>query len=92
MPRNEDHRHVRVGGREALLDLEPGNGTEMHVEDDARGRVGVVRRQEFLRGRERGYGDPFRAQKPGEGGAHRGVVVDDGDPGAPAGRSQLSHE
>ena len=92
MPRNEDYRKVWMRRGETVLDLEARYGPEVYVEDDTRRGVGVVRRQKFLRGRERGYGDSFRAQKPREGGAHRGVVIDDGDPGGPSGRNPLPYE
>jgi hypothetical protein len=92
MPRNEDHRHVRVRGCEAFLDLETGHGAELHVEDDARRWVGVGCLQELLGGRERGHGEPFRAQKSREGGAHGRVVVHDGDPVGLAGRNRVPRE
>lgn len=77
---NENDRWRDALGRQAILQLETAQTTEMNVEDDALGLAGHVPCEKLLCGTEGLDANAVQAKGKRKGGAKRGIIVDDADP------------
>src|SRR5262245_19326800 len=76
---DEDDRDVPPAGDEPLVELEPAEPAQVHVQDETPGRCWIRRRQEILRRRERLDAEAAGPEQPLERSQQRRIVVDDTD-------------
>ena len=74
---DEDNGHGHVARRQPLLQLQPAEARQPHIEHQAAGHIRARAAQELLRRREGLDPQPHRPQEVLEGLAHRRIIIDD---------------